>query len=840
MIDGVTRRGSSSIFVGRRAELDRLDEAFKQSALGVPSVSLIAGDAGVGKSRLVAEFLARVEATGAWATVGGCLDLGEGGLPYAPFVEALRGLVRRIDRAANGAVLGPSADVLAALLPDLRRPGAETPSIGVPDDPAGRLARLFDAVLDLLGRLSADRPLALVLEDIHWADGSTRDLLRFLVRNMRSERLLVVATYRTDDVHRRHPLMPLLAELERADNVERLELKPFDREELGDQLAAILGETPDEGLVEALLTRSDGLPFYVEELVAGTEWAGAELPSTLRDILGRRLATLTPGSLSLVGTAAVVGGRFSHERLAAASGLDEGALLSGLHEAIDARILVTADGPDGPVYAFRHALLREASYDELLPAERVHIHTRVADHLESRLRTLNVADPAVIADFALHADRALDQARALEGSVRAAQAFIEASAYREALVHAERALELWPRVPGASERAGLDHPDLLILTAGVASALNRPERALGLSREALLELTGPADRDRRAQLLATLYLIAWEVLDFDAAGAAIEEAYTLVQASAPSRLKAFVLQWLGWHRSWQGDERDALRAVEEAMSMALMFDDRAVWTDLVASAAAVLAEVGEVASGTALLDQSDSFITESYGRLGRVDADLDRSATLLLAGRFEASRKVASDGLGRAIRYGREPRSGPGLRVCLGDALVELGRYDEAIDVAEPVLAGAGIYHHAIWARRVLTRAYVAQGRLDLAHRILDGVTPDRFRWSTGAWDMLAIAELARADGRYADVASGIGTVVSGTWGASTWCPSSSCSASASGHVPTGPCWPGDAAGHAMSPRQRARLIRGWRCSTRWSIVLGIAEAPARSSTPPSQRPRRK
>ena len=151
MIDGVTRRGSSSIFVGRRAELDRLDEAFKQSALGVPSVSLIAGDAGVGKSRLVAELLARVEATGAWATVGGCLDLGEGGLPYAPFVEALRGLVRRIDRAANGAVLGPSADVLAALLPDLRRPGAETPSIGVPDDPAGRLARLFDAVLDLLG-----------------------------------------------------------------------------------------------------------------------------------------------------------------------------------------------------------------------------------------------------------------------------------------------------------------------------------------------------------------------------------------------------------------------------------------------------------------------------------------------------------------------------------------------------------------------------------------------------------------------------------------------------------------------------------------------------------------
>lgn len=760
MIDGVTRRGTSPIFVGRRAELDRLDEAFQQSVVGMPSVCLIAGDAGVGKSRLVAEFLAGVEATGAWTTVGGCLDLGEGGLPYAPFVEALRGLIRRIDRATSGAVLEPSADVLAALLPDLRRPGATVPPIGVSDDPAGRLARLFDAVLDLLGRLSTDQPLVLVLEDLHWADGSTRDLLRFLVRNMRSERLLVVATYRTDDVHRRHPLMPLLAELERADNVERLELKPFERAELVDQLAGILGETPDEALVDVLLTRSDGLPFYVEELVAGTEWAGGELPSTLRDILGRRLATLTPGSLSLVGAAAVVGGRFSHERLIAASGMDEGALLGWLREAIDAQILVTAEGPDGPTYAFRHALLREAAYDELLPAERVHIHTRLADHLESRLRTFRVADPAVIADFALHADRALDQARALEGSVRATQAFVEASAYREALVHAERALELWPRVSDASGHAGLDHPDLLILTAGIASALNRPERALGLSRDALLELTAPADRDRRARLLATLYLVAWEVLDFETAGTAIEEAYALVRSSPPSRLKAFVLQWLAWHRSWQDHERDALQLLEEAMSVALAFDDRAAWTDLVASSAGVLAEIGEVESGVALLDQADVFVTDSDCRLERVHADLERSMTLMLAGRFEQSRQVASDGLTRAKRYGWEARLGPGLRDCLGEAFHELGRYDEAIEAAKPVVTGAAIHHHTIWAARVMTRAYVAQGRLELAHRISDGATPDQSRWSTGAWDVLPIVELARADGRYAEAISRIEAVI--------------------------------------------------------------------------------
>ena len=359
IIRGVTRRGSSPVFVGRLEELGRLDAAFARAAHGQPSLVLVAGDAGIGKSRLIAAFAGRADAAGARIAVGGCLDLGAGGLPYAPFVEAFRGLARQLDDTARKTVFGASTDVFGLIAPRPRDIDG-----GEPVDPAGRLARLFEAVLGTLGRASEDLPFVLVIEDLHWADGSTRDLLRFIVRNMRSERLLIVATYRSDDLHRRHPLRPLLAELDRAESVERIELAAFHRDEMRDQLAGILGRRPDPAMVDALLERSDGLPFYVEELVASGR-TGAELPSTLRDILGSRLATLSPRTRSVVRAAAVVGGRFPHDRLAAASGEDEDALMAALDEAIDAGIVVPVDDGGDPAYAFRHALLREAAYEDL-------------------------------------------------------------------------------------------------------------------------------------------------------------------------------------------------------------------------------------------------------------------------------------------------------------------------------------------------------------------------------------------------------------------------------------------------------------------------------------------
>ena len=348
MMERVSRRTSSPIFVGRRPELERLEGALDPAASGQPSLVLVAGEAGVGKSRLLAELLARASAGGTRTLAGGCLDLGGGGLPFAPFTEALKALVRDLGReseTAVAAVFGSSEQALAGLVPDLRKavPGDASP-VDL-EDQARRQASLFDAVIDVLGRLSAVSPVLLVLEDIHWADGSTRDLLRFLLRNVRDERLLIVATIRSDELHRRHPLMRLLSELERLPRVERLDVAPFDRLEIVEQATAILGHQPSIAIVDSVVERSDGLPFYVEELLA-TDAAGGTVPGSVRDIVGLSLAALPDGSVSLVRAAAVIGGSFTFDRLAAVAGLDKTALLPALRGAIEARVLVSSDRAD--------------------------------------------------------------------------------------------------------------------------------------------------------------------------------------------------------------------------------------------------------------------------------------------------------------------------------------------------------------------------------------------------------------------------------------------------------------------------------------------------------------
>lgn len=761
MIDGVTRRGSSQVFVGRRAELERLEEAMGRAAVGRPAFVLVAGEAGIGKSRFVAEFSERAEAAGATCIAGGCLDLGEGGLPYAPLVEALRALARRLDLTARQAVFGASAEVLAGLIPELGRLEAATDRAD-PPDPAARQARLLDAVLAVLGRLASERPLIVVIEDIHWADGSTRDLIRFVVRNLRDEQLLVVATYRSDEVHRRHPLMPLLVELGRADRVERLELGRFERSEVGEQLASILGEPPSAALVDALLERSDGLPFYVEELVGGSAQGALQLPSTLRDILGSRLATLSPGSLALVRAASVIGGQFPHRRIAAVVSLDEEALLSAVHAAIDARILVPVDDGDEPAYRFRHALLREAAYDDLLPAERVRLHARLADHLGESIQRLATPDPAIVADFALHAYNAHDLPRALEGSVRALRVLTEAAAHHEALGHAERAIELWPRVDGARERAGIDHADLLALAGRMASAANRPEQAMALTQQALAELEGRGEPHQLAALLADVSWYAWESGAFDASTAAAQRAYELVASSQPSRLKAKVAMTLGSQRWHHLDE--SVRHLEEAMSIADVIGDRTAWAEAAALLALTRADLGQAARAASLIDLSGQVEMDGDGRSERIAFDANRSIASIVCGRFVDAERFATSGLEIARRYGWEKRFGPTLRACIIDALFELGRYDDAKTIAAPVFADTGGHHSIEWMATTMARVAVAQGRFEDAERLVADPVPtsgsglDTFR-------MVAKADLARARARHPDVVAAVDAAMGGDVG---------------------------------------------------------------------------
>ena len=370
MATGVT----SQRIVGRALELAQLQAALADAAGGQPSLAFVVGESGVGKSRLVAELEARATADGTRVLSGECVELGEGELAYAPLVTALRPLVRDADPVLDALPDDIRAE-LATLLPGL------VATVRGHERGAGDQARVFEALLAVLDGLARETPVLLVIEDLHWADASTRAFLRFLAATLSTEPLLIVATYRPDELHRRHPLRPLLAELERVRAV-RIDLAGLSRDELAEQLGDILGAAPDAALVERLYARSEGNPLFTEELLAaGTDGRGS-LPPSLAAALALRIDRLGDDAQEVVRVLSA-GGVLDDALLAEVSGLDRRALRDGLREAMAAHIVVL----HGERYTLRHALMAEAVHDDLLPGERAELHRALAAALSgSRAR----------------------------------------------------------------------------------------------------------------------------------------------------------------------------------------------------------------------------------------------------------------------------------------------------------------------------------------------------------------------------------------------------------------------------------------------------------------------
>ena len=262
MGEGVVLRAASPAFVGRRDELAALRAALDAAGSGRTTAVLVGGEAGAGKSRLLAEFVGPAAAAGARVLTGGCLALGAESLPYAPFTPALGRLVAELGPAGVDDLLGPGRADLARLLPELWRQDDEA-------RPAGSYDRavLFHVVLRALEGVAGARPLVLVIEDMHWADASSRELLAFLIARLRVA-VLVVATYRNDEIHRRHPLRPFLAEAARSERVARIDLGPLNPAEVAQLLEAIAGAALPRSVVDAVVARAEENPFFAEELLA--------------------------------------------------------------------------------------------------------------------------------------------------------------------------------------------------------------------------------------------------------------------------------------------------------------------------------------------------------------------------------------------------------------------------------------------------------------------------------------------------------------------------------------------------------------------------------------------
>jgi len=481
-MDAVTRADLETPLVGRAPEVRALTAALERAGRSQPGVVLVAGDAGVGKTRLLAEVAERAAEAGATVLVGHCLDVGGVGLPYLPFTEALRPLT------ADGAA--------GSSLPDGEWRGVELGTRAAP--PGGDVSQLqlFDAVAGTLARAGDEGtgPVLLVLEDLHWADQSTRDLLAFLVGRMRDERLLIVASYRSDDLHRRHPLRPLLAQLARLPVVERVDVGPFDIDEMGLYLAALHGSPITDATVRSILDRSEGNAYYAQELLHSCSPGQLDvidtglLPAALADVLLTRLEQLPAAAQHVVRVASVAGRRVGYDLLERASGLGDAELELALREAVTHQVLVPEGGQR---YAFRHALLAEAIYGDLLPGERVRLHATYARLIDEATDTRTPLGSA--AELAHHRMQSHDVPGALTASMRAADEAEQLHAPAEAWQHLEQALQLWDAVDDAEQRAGLDIVRVGLRAASMASRAGENARAASLADAAARRLDPGAD-----------------------------------------------------------------------------------------------------------------------------------------------------------------------------------------------------------------------------------------------------------------------------------------------------------------------------------------------------------
>ena len=489
MMDDVPALHSTTTpLVGRDDELDQLAGLVGIGATAVSCAVLLAGDAGVGKTRLLSELRDRADRSGWRTLVGHCLDFGDSALPYLPFTEILGRLAQASpDFVAD---VGAAHPAVRHLLPGQRL-------LSLPEGAAPETmerSEIFEAVHLVLERLAEDGPLLVLVEDLHWADQSTRDLLSFLFMRGFTGPVAVVASYRSDDLHRRHPLRGAVAQWSRIPGVHRMQLPPLSDASVRSLVRSIHAGPLGEGALHTIVERAEGNAFFAEELVVATE-IGSALPDDLAALLLVRLDQLDDAARQAVRAAACAGRQVSHELLAAVAGLDAGSLERALRSAVESNVLV----PVGGSYVFRHALLAEAVYDDLLPGERVRLHAAYCAALRSH------AVDGTAAELARHARAAHDLVTAVTASIEAGDDAMAVGGPEDAARHYELALGIVG--DPVNRPRGLDVVDLVALTIRTSDAVmsaGHPHRALALVQDQLAALPDDTCDADRARLLMTL------------------------------------------------------------------------------------------------------------------------------------------------------------------------------------------------------------------------------------------------------------------------------------------------------------------------------------------------
>jgi DNA-binding CsgD family transcriptional regulator len=610
--------------VGRSAERAAVSAAYGRAAAGDPQVLLITGAAGIGKTRLAEELCQQAGAAGAQIRAGESAPLAGAALAYGPFVAAL-------------------GEQAAWLLDD--------------DGPGGMLAarhRLFLRVLGLLGELAARAPLVLRLEDLHWADESSRELLGFLAVRLRDVPVLLVATVREEDLDsgpRRW-----LTEIERCPRVSRLRLTGLPDQEMAELVAAMLPAGASADQVAAVVTAADGNPLYARELASAGPGGP---PASVSEALLARAAALSPPARTVTDQVSVADGGMSHELLAATVALDEEQLLAAAREAVTSGLLA----PAGDGYAFTHGLIRQVLYDHLLPGERRRLHRSLAEALAARAG-------AVPGSLAQHWHLAGCPDRAAPAALAAARHAVAARAYPEAARDYALAIELaaWLPEPG---------PGLFEEAARAASWSGDPERAAEWAAGALARSGDGVPADR-ARLLERLGRYRWQAGDLNAAVDATEEAARVLPDGPPSALRARVLAALATRRMLLGEFGTALPLAEQAVAEAQQAGAVAEQAHGLATLGIIQAHQGHPDAGIASLQTSFGLACDARNVEGVVRAAANRAYLLHSAARFTEALEVAQAGRKVAASLDAPPALTSTLDNNAVAALLAMGRWEEA------------------------------------------------------------------------------------------------------------------------------------------------------------------
>ncbi|WP_405876071.1 AAA family ATPase [Streptomyces sp. NBC_00005] len=716
--------------IGRDDEIARLAAMLERARGGEARAVLLAGDAGVGKTRLLDEVAGRAARAGMTVLTGHCVDLGDVGLPYLPFTEVL-GVLAADERFADALAAHPVVDRLLGAGTDAAR------------DVGGRL-RLFEGMAGLLADLSEIAPLLLVLEDLHWADQSSRDLLRFLLSRgilqrpaggAPTHRLAVFASYRADDLHRRHPLRPLLAELVRLPAVERLELRPMADAEVTRLVHALQDRPLPEATVRGIVERAEGNAFYAEELLAATDTEAGGVPSGLADVLLIRIEQLSDTAQQVLRTAAVAGRRVEHDLLRDAVGLPEDELEAALREAIGRQLLIPAAAD---TYAFRHALAREAVYADLLPGERARLHGAFARLLTGRGHPGESA-----AERAHHYRESHDLAEALSASLEAAGHADRVGAPAEELRHLETALDLWASVDAAARPSGdgVDRVTLTLRASAAAAHAGDSHRAVSLTRAALASIGQDTDSELAARVRYTLAGNLMGVDSLTAAFAYSSEALAMIPAEPPTRTWVWAAATHVIAARHIGENETALRVAHQALRVAEQLRVLDAQADLLVSLAILDGGGRRTAEGRERLKEARELARQAGNAPVEMRALFNLAVGCFESGDLEGCLPWVTEGLDRARRAGLLSSPYPlEIRYLHLLVLYTLGRWDECVRAAAAdaaVLPSAGGY-----AMGPVLYVALARGDLSAVERAR-GLLEGPFDWMATLVAGIALTEAA-------------------------------------------------------------------------------------------------